>query len=234
VDPTSPRVSFRFLITEDHIMRTRALAIALLTAGLFAPPALADNENRFAIDFGLGYSKLNIDGDVTEELDGEETIAPMVRFTFLPPENSGWRIGFSLQGTTVYDETGPFVYDGELFVDDPFKQFSMLVPMFQLGYQFDLGNTGVFITPRIGVGPSFGYFVAGEEYEDWWDDDNEYEQRYKVGFAVQPAIQIGYAWSDHFAAGAEAAYLWTHLDFGDGAGGDVTNFYAGGFFRWSF
>lgn len=214
-------------------MRNWWIGSTLLAAAAVASPAMAERDNRFAIDFGLGYSKLNIDGEVTDDLDGEETVSPMVRFTFLPQDRSGWRIGFSLQAATVYDETGPFIYDGELFINDPYKQFSMLVPMVQVGYQFDLGDSGVFITPRIGVGPSFGYFVAGEDYEDWWDDDNEHEQRWKVGLAVQPSVQVGYQW-DNFAVGGEVAYLWTHLDFGDGAGGDVTNFYAGAFLRWSF
>jgi hypothetical protein len=212
-----------------------AVAIAL-AAGLFSLQARADvaTNDRFALDVGLGYSKLNIDGDFVSELDDSDSAAVSVRFTFLNPHRSNWRIGFSLHAAGTWEETDPFILDGEVFDDDPYKEFSMLVPMFRVGYHFPIGDSGWFVEPSFGVGPSFGYFRAGEDRGgNWWDDDDEFEERWEVGIAIQPALQVGYAW-DHFAAGGEVGYLWTHLDFDDDIGGDVTELYLGGFFRWSF
>src|SRR5690606_22588031 len=116
-----------------------------------------------AIDFGLGYSNLKIDGSAVSELDDADSAAVSVRFTFLNATPSNWRIGFSLHGAGTWEETDPFILDGEVFSDDPFKEFSMLVPMFRVGYHFDLGTSGWFVEPSLGIGPSLGYFRAGED-----------------------------------------------------------------------
>jgi hypothetical protein len=104
--------------------------------------------------------------------------------------------------------------------------------MFSIGYHAPLGDHW-FIEPSVGVGPAIGVFILGEDRGRWWHDDNAYDDHVRAGFAVQPALQVGYEWG-HFGVGAEASYLWTHMDFGDDIGGDITELYAGGFFRWSF
>jgi hypothetical protein len=213
-------------------MRNWMVGIALLVTGLLASAARAERDTNFTMDFGLGYAKVNIDGANASDLDGNDTSAAEVRFKFTQPKLGNWRLGFALNVVDTWEDTDPYVIDGKAYIDDPYKEFYMLSPMFSLGYQVPLGSHW-FIEPSVAVGPSIGVFILGEDHGQWWDDDNAYDDHVRVGVAVQPALQVGYEW-DHFGLGAEVSYLWTHLDFGDDIGGDISVFYAGGFFRWSF
>lgn len=213
-------------------MRTWMVGVVLTGMAFVASAARADGDPNYTMDFGLGYAKVNIGGSNVSELDGNDTSAAQIRFKFRQPSLGNWRLGFALTAVDTWEDTDPFVSDGKAYVDDPYKEFSMLAPMATIGYNIPLGHHW-FIEPSIGVGVAVGVYATGENHGEWWDDDNQYDDHVRANIAVQPAVQLGYEWG-HFGVGAEVNYLWTHLDFGDSVGGDVTVFYAGGFFRWSF
>ena len=205
-------------------MRKLLLGCVLAGAGLWASTAKA--ETNYVFDFGIGYQKLHIDGANAKELDGDENISGKFKVMILPSTTSRWRYGFSISGASAYENTGPFVFDGKTYVDDPFKEFEMLVPEFRIAYHIPINN--LFIEPSIGVGPAIAAFRTGED-NDYWDADNTV----RVNIALEPSLQIGYA-QDQWAVGGEVSYLFTHLDFGDDVGGDIDTFYLGAFFRYQF
>ena len=202
------------------------LGACLLAVTVFATRADA----AYTFDFGIGVQKLNIDGDAVSELDGDDNLALKIKFMIAPNgEKNPWRYGFSLSGGYALDETNPFVFDGEVYADDPFKELSILIPEFRVAYHWKVDKHW-FVEPSIGVGPSIGIFRVGED-DDWaWGGGDAH---WKLGIAVEPSIQIGWG-KDQWALGAEASYTWTHLDFGDDAGGEITMFYVGAFFRYQF
>lgn len=207
-------------------MRKFLLGCVLAGAGLWGTTAMAAGPS-YAFDFGLGYQKLHIDGSNASQLDGDENLSIRAKFMFLPANNNPWRFGFALSGASSIQSTGPFVFDGKVYDDDPFKEFEMIVPEFRIAYHIPVKN--LFIEPSIGVGPSIGLFRVGDDSDDYWDADDTW----RVGIAVEPALQIGYA-QDQWAVGGEISYLVTHLDFGDDVGGDIDTFYLGAFFRYAF
>jgi hypothetical protein len=201
------------------------LGICLLAVMVFTAPAKAD----YTFDFGIGVQKLEIEGDAVSELDGEENLALKIKFMLTPKNDTPWRFGFGLSGGYALDETDAFVFDGDAYTDDPFKELSILIPEFRVAYHWKVDKFW-FVEPSIGVGPSIGIFRVGED-DDWaWGGGDAH---WKVGIAVEPSIQIGWG-KDGWALGAEASYTWTHLDFGDDAGGEIEMFYLGAFFRYAF
>jgi hypothetical protein len=207
-------------------MRKLFLGCALLAAGLISTVARA--ETNYTADFSLGWQKLNIDGANAKELDGDDRLSGRFRMMFLPAERgNNWRLGFQLSGAHSYDETQPFVYKGDAFTDNPYKELDLFVPEFRIAYHIPIQRW--FIEPGIGLGVAFGAFTVGED----WDWDHWGESHVRANVAVEPGILFGYN-QGQWAVGGEVNYLWTHLDFGDDAGGDITALYLGAFARFQF
>lgn len=217
-------------------MRKRVAGLIVLwsVCGAGVAQAQVREDNGFSLDFGIGYSKLNIAGENVRQLDGADGAASHINFKWAPPDARGLRLGFSVDIAGWREEFTSVNEDEDEFITDAYQELSLFIPEVRVGYYIPFGDPRdrhFFIEPSIGVGLAVGYFEAGDVFFNRFDSDDYSKTRANIAF--RPAVQAGYAW-DRFAAGVEASYLWTHLDFGNEVGGDIESWYVGGFFRFRF
>jgi len=205
------------------------LLLVLLAATMIT--LSASSAKAFDIDFGLGYSKLQIDGssDDAKALDGSDGPAFDIsfKFTSIIP---GLRWGFGVQGSYFRDEYHVTNSDGDS--DKRFRDLTLIIPEFRVGYHVPIGP--IFIEPSMGAALVMGEFRTGyvDSHHGNEFDDSDHEE-FEVNVALTPRLQAGI--EGHFwAAGLEVSWMNSHLDFGDGVGGDISTFYGGAFFRISF
>ncbi len=204
-----------------------ALALILIATGSTAKAA-------FDVDFGIGYSRLSIDGKNAKDLDNADGAQANVAFTLKPsPAAAGLRFGFGIEASGYrndYHQIDPITGDNV----HRYHELDLFIPEVRLGYYIPFDH--FFIEPSMGVGLAVGTYRVGHvhrwRHDDFEEDDDDRDIT-RANIALRPKIQIGYA-RDHWAVGLEASYLWTHLHFDDGIGGDVGELYGGAFFRLSF
>ncbi len=204
-------------------------AAALLIAGT----ASAASANAFDVDLSLGYSRLRIDGPGAKDLDKDDGAAIQLAFMGPAPQTPSFRFGFGLELSGYRNDF--HVTDTNGFERHRFDQIGMVVPELRIGYYVPIGH--FFIEPSIGVGLAIADYSTGHVHRYHHDNNDSYDDidsdTLRLNAAVHPTLQIGYA-SDHWAVGLQTSYLYTHLHFKDGIGGDVSELYGGAFFRWSY
>jgi len=209
-------------------MRRLSVVCSALLLGAAATSANA----AFDVDFGLGYSRLSIDGNNAKDLDNADGAQINATFTLKPSPAQGLRIGFGLEASSYrndFHQTDPFTG----FEIHRYHELDLFIPEVSVGYHIPIDH--FFIEPSLGVGLAVGTYSVGHvhHHHDDFDESDVDRDITRANVALRPKLQIGYA-RDHWGAGVEASYLWTHLHFDDGIGGDVGEAYVGGFFRLSF
>jgi hypothetical protein len=188
---------------------------------------------RAGAEFSLsaGYAHIELDGSASPFDDrGGFRVEP--RFTFwgenLPQLKLGVGVGFSGYSKSIDDDDDFVVIDGEVFFieSDDVEALSLITPEFQISWRQPLGGDGRwYVEPGVGVGAVIGNYWVG----DWWDEDID---EWDATVSGRPFIRAGYQ-AKRWMAGLEVSYLFGgSLDFTDEVGGDITEFYAGGFFGW--
>lgn len=202
-------------------------ALLLATAG--AGRAVAGN---FDVDFGLAYSQLRIDGNGAKDLDKSDGAAARASFMFPQPAVPGLKLGFGLEVSGYRNDFHEVDNDGDN--RRRYHELDLVIPELRAAYTIPFGN--FFVEPGIGVGLALAdYRLDTVRHHHHNDDDfaQDDDDTFRANVAVHPSLKIGYG-QGHWAAGLEAGYMFTHLHFGDGVGGDVSELYGGAFFRWSF
>jgi len=196
---------------------------------LLAAGAGTASAGGFDLDAGIGYSRLNIDGKKTGDLDDNDGGAVHASIMWPQPAVPGLRLGFGLEVSGYTDRFRETDNDGD--ERTRYRSIDMLVPELRIAYRIPIDH--FFIEPALGVGLA----VADYNLHTNRGHDRDFDERdfdcFRLNAAVQPSVKIGYA-QDRWAAGVELSYLWTHLHFKDEIGGDVSEMYVGGFFSWSF
>jgi hypothetical protein len=129
--------------------------------------------------------------------------------------------------------------DGDIFtVDgDDIEALSLITPEFQISYRLMLGSHGAdepakwFVEPGVGVGVVIGNYWVGQ-YFGWWSDEDISE--WDATIAGRPFLRAGYQ-GERWVFGIEGSYLFGgKMHFTDAIEGDLSEWYAGGFFgvRW--
>ena len=210
---------------------TAAAAGMVLAASATATRAADD----FAVELSLGYSRLEMDGKNSKALDGADGAASRITFMAPAPHAPGFRFGFGLTGSAYRDEFHVTDSDGD--TEHRYRELDLFIPELRVAYFIPIHD--FFIEPNFGLGLAVGDYRQGEvhhhHHDDFNDDefDDNHDDIYRVNVSLRPGIKIGYG-RGPWAAGVEASYLWTHLHFDEGVGGDIGEAYVGGFFRWTF
>lgn len=210
-------------------MRLLTLACSALILGVTKTAATA----AFDVDFGLGYSRLSIDGNNAKDLDNADGAQINATFTLRPSNVEGLRVGFGFESSAYRND----FHEIDSFTGDNvhrYHELDLFIPEVRVGYYVPIDH--FFIQPSLGVGLAVGQYRTGHvhhwHHDDFAEEDDDRDITH-ANLALRPKIQIGYA-REHWGVGVEASYLWTHLHFDDGIGGDVGELYGGAFFRLSF
>ena len=214
----------------------------LLTVGtaalLLAAAASAARANAFDADLSLGYSQLRIDGPNAKDLDKRDGFGAQFSFMFPAPKTPSFRYGFGLNASGFRNDFHVFDPDRGREVHR-FDEFSLIVPELRIGYYIPIDH--FFIEPSVGLGLAVGDYSTGRVHHHHHHDDDDVNDDFddvdtstvRLNAAVHPTIQVGYGY-EHWAVGLEASYLYTHLHFKEGIGGDIGELYTGVFFRFSY
>jgi hypothetical protein len=205
----------------------------VLTSG--ASTARANGE----FDLSLGWGHVKLDGSASpfDSRDGFR-IEPRVSWA-VGGDNSPLRLGFGL-GISGFerrtdDDAILIDDDGDIFtVDgDDIEALSLITPEFQISYRIPLGShlpdekPKWFIEPGVGVGVVIGQYWVGQTF-GWWADEDISE--WDATIAGRPFLRAGWQ-GDHWVFGLEGSYLFGgKLHFTNAIEGDVSEWYAGGFF----
>jgi hypothetical protein len=218
-------------------MKRVLTGVAALLLGASATTVRASD---FDVDLGLGYSRLQLDGNNKDakDLDHSDSAGLDLAFKWRVPPSTGLRLGIGLTASGYRDEfhvTDPITFDRV----HRYRELDLVVPELRIGYNVPIGGN-FFIEPSLGVGLAAADYRTGtihhhhhhHDDEDYTYDDDD-NDTFRANLALRPRIQAGVG-GDHWKLGLEASYLFTHLDFGNGIGGDVNELYGGAFFRVSF
>jgi hypothetical protein len=207
---------------------------SIITTG--ASTARANGE----FDLSLGYAHAELNGSASpfDSRDGFR-VEPRVSWAVGGGDHSPLRLGFGLgmsgferrtddDAVLIDDDGDVFVFDG-----DDVEALSFITPEFQISYRIPLGSHPQgerpkwFIEPGVGVGVIIGQYWVGESFGWWVDEDiNEWD----ATIAGRPFLRAGYQ-GDRWVFGLEGSYAFGgKLHFTDAIEGDVTEWYAGGFF----
>jgi hypothetical protein len=110
---------------------------------------------------------------------------------------------------------------------------SLITPEFQISYRIPLGahyrdeKPKWFIEPGVGVGVVIGQYWVGQSF-GWWTDEDISE--WDATIEGRPFLRAGWQ-GDRWVFGLEGSYLFGgNLHFTDRIEGDISEWYAGGFF----
>ena len=215
-----------------------AAAVAIVTAA-GATTARANGE----FDLSLGYAHVELSGSASpfDSRDGFR-VEPRVSWS-VGGDNAPLRLGFGL-GMSGFerrtDDDGVFIDgDGDIITidGDAVQSLTFITPEFQASYRILLGNSvdgggrHWFIEPGVGVGVVIGQYWVGETF-GWFVDEDISE--WDVTVSGRPFLRAGWQ-GERWVFGLEASYLFGgNLHFTDAIEGNLSEFYAGGFFgvRW--
>lgn len=221
-------------------MRTFKCMVLLTSALLAAGSQAARAEVEFSVGVGYGHVSLDGSGGVFDERDGLR-LEPRVSFNPVDAAPQ-LRLGFGL-GISGYSHDVDGDDDGVIEVDDDtfiigandVETLTLLTPEFQLSWRqtfaADDEGRGWFVEPGVGVGAVVGQYWFGSSWWGWTDTD---VSEWDATISARPFLRAGYQ-SHRWLAGLEASYLFGgSLAFTDDIGGDVREWYVGGFFggRW--
>ena len=198
--------------------------------------ALAQGEREFSL--GVGYTRMNFDGDspLVDDRDGVHfdpvfSLAPIER---LPQLRLGAAFGISF---AVDDTRGAFVSDeegGTLFIEGDDTSLMLFEPELRIAWRQSLAEgEAVFVEAGVGGGGVIGWLSAGDDASVTDPDDAEIDE-VDAAFMGRAFVRVG-AHVTSGIVGVEASYMvGGNLDFADGIGGDVSEFYVGIFGALSF
>jgi hypothetical protein len=199
--------------------------------------------DRSEFDVSVGWAHASFHSRLSKDLREQDGVRLEPRYSFaLWRERPEVRLGFGLGLSTFYEENDSDASEGGGFGDggfifepaDQFEQLTLIVPEFQLSWRQPIGpqqrSDHFWAEAGVGVAPVIGNYRNGDAaFGELFTD----QSRWDCNVGVRPFLRA--AWQrKNWLLGAEASYLWTNLDFGDGLNGDVQEIYAGLFigYRW--
>ncbi len=172
---------------------------------------------RAGSDLYAGYSHLNLEGN-DKNLDGASgidvgtTLSTPPAFD-IPSLRLNLRVGLSY-----------FKVDGNDTAEEPDNTQLYIAHLdFGPSWRHDFGN--FFIEPGLA-----GILMLGHYDADSSNSQVSFTQ-WKGGYGFQPNIRIGTSWPG-MEGGLQASYTWGRLKFGNSVGGDLNDFFIGGFIGW--
>ncbi len=219
-------------VGHGRVIGLIAVVVFIASVGGASSTARADVE----FDIGIGYAHVELDGSASPfDSRGGVRVEPRISWSVDDgPLRLGFGLAFSGYERRVDDDAIFTDDDGDVFeVDsDDVESLTFVTPEFQISYRIPLGpgdfdgNKRWFIEPGVGVGVVIGQYWVGETF-GWWVDEDISE--WDATIAGRPFLRAGWR-GDHWVFGIEGSYLFGgSLDFTNNVGGDVTEWYVGGF-----
>jgi hypothetical protein len=215
------------------------VAAALLPAAAGAQDALSENYTYFEDDhepraefaLGVGYARLQFDGD-PELIDDRDclhiepslSVAP---FEKLPQLRLGGAVGWSL---AVDDTRGAFIsHDGEVIaVASADTSLMLFEPDLRLSWRQPLDQGGNYWVEAGGAaGAAIGWLDVGDEDDEVTDPDEVTFSETDSSFQWRAFVRVGVRMRGGFA-GLEASYMRAgDLTFADDVSGEADEYYIG-------
>ena len=206
--------------------------VAVIAALVVANVASADVE----FDTSIGYSHLSLEGsDRFSQRDGVR-VEPRISvnpFENLPDLRLGAGLGVSGyshqldQDAIITIDNGNDVY---VVHADQWESLTFLEPEFQLSWRQPLGDGRWYVEPGLGIGAAVANYGITDDF--WWD--NEHDSHWDTAFEARPFVRVGYRTSSSgygWSFGGEISYMiGGPIDLTDQVHGNVREFYAGGYF----
>lgn len=210
----------------------------VLSAILAASPLAARAQGETEFLLGVGYTRMNFDGDspLIDDRDGVH-LDPV--FSFAPVEDlPQLRLGAAFGISFAVDDTrGAFVSDEDgatLFIDGDDSSLMLFEPELRISWRQALAEgEAVFVEAGVGGGGVIGWLSAGDD-EGPGDPDGAELDETDAAFMARALVRFGVHVTSGIV-GVEASYMvGGDLDFAEGIGGDVSEAYVGIFGALSF
>ena len=210
----------------------RAAGVVLMGIGVLAlppSPAAAQGEREFSL--GLGYARINFDGD-SPLIDDRDAVRFDPYFSYAPLDDlPALRLGAAFGVSFAVDDTrGTFISDdagGSLFIEGDDVFFMLFEPEARLALRIPLAeDEATFIEAGVGGGGVLGYLSAGDDEGVDDPDDAEIDDT-DIAFMGRAFVRLGMH-VESGIVGVEASYMQGgRMDFGHGIGGEVSEAYVG-------
>ena len=205
-------------------------ASCVLVAALALPPSPAAARGEPEFSLGVGYARINFDGDspFIDDRDGVH-FDPYVSFAPLD-DLPALRLGAAFGVSFALDDTrGAAVPDGDggsVFINGDDVFLMLFEPEARLALRLPLAeDEAYFVEAGVGGGGVLGYLSAGDDQGVDDPDDAEIDDT-DVAFMARAFARLGIH-IESGIVGIEASYMHGGMDFGHGIGGDVSEAYVG-------